>query len=523
VNGDDPEAVVHCVKLAFSYRRRFGDDAVIDLVCYRRHGHNEGDEPSFTQPRLYARIRQQASLRQQYTERLVRSGLLESADVARLEKDLHDQLQHALEVIHTRPPGPDEPYDPRGSWQGYSRTAPAEAPETGVPVERLARIAEALGSVPADFQVHPKLRPLLEHRRKVVAEDVPIDWATAEALAFGSLLVEGTPVRLSGQDCSRGTFSQRHAVFVDQTDERRYAPLDHISRTQARFEVYDSHLSEMGVLGFEYGYSLADPSTLTLWEAQFGDFANGAQVIIDQFVASAHVKWQRMSGLVLLLPHGFEGQGPEHSSARVERFLQLCAEDNLCVANCTTPAQYFHLLRRQMRRDYRVPLVLFTPKSLLRAPRARSRVSELTEGSFQPVLDDPSIQEPDGVERLLLCSGKVYYDLLALREEREAARPERCGRVALVRLEELYLWPEAGLSGIRDRYSRAARVVWVQEEPANMGAWTFVRERIQDLLLGEAKLAYAGRSPSASPAAGSPRVHRLTQRALLEAAFEGLD
>jgi 2-oxoglutarate dehydrogenase E1 component len=521
VNGDDPEAVVHCVKLALAYRHRFGDDVVIDLVCYRRHGHNEGDEPSFTQPLLYRRIREMTPVRQLYTEKLLRSGFLSAGDVERIERDLNEQLQQALAVIKTRLPEPDEPYDPRGPWAGFVRTAPKEEAETSVPIERLAQLAERLGSVPPGFEVHEKLVRLLERRRKAIAEDAPMDWATAEALAFGSLLVEGTPVRLSGQDCSRGTFSQRHAVLVDQQTGDEYAPLDQLSETQARFEVYDSLLSEAAVLGFEYGYSLADPATLTLWEAQFGDFVNGAQVIIDQFITSAHAKWWRMSGLVMLLPHGYEGQGPEHSSARPERFLQLCAEDNLQVANCTTPAQYFHLLRRQMRRSYRAPLVIFTPKSLLRSPLATSRPEELARGRFQPVLDDAAVPDPAAVRRVILCTGKVYYDLLERRDTRQAARTA-APDVALVRVEQLYPWPEELLARTLERHPRVERVVWAQEEPANMGAWSFVRERIQALLPAEARLAYAGRRASSSPAVGSARIHKQEQAALVEAAFAGL-
>jgi 2-oxoglutarate dehydrogenase E1 component len=522
VNGDDPEAVIHCVKLAYSYRQRFGDDVVIDLLCYRRHGHNEGDEPSFTQPLLYEKIREQEPLRRLYTERLVRNGTLQPRDVDRIETDLNDQLQQALQIIKTRPPGPDEPYDPRGPWTGFSRTPTEEETGTGVPLASLSQIAESMASAPPGFAVHRKLVATLEKRRKVVAENGTIDWAMAEALAFGSLLLEGTPVRLSGQDSSRGTFSHRHAVLVDQDTGAEYAPLDHLSGSQARFEVYDSHLSEAAVLGFEYGYSLADPTTLTLWEAQFGDFANGAQVIIDQFITSAHVKWQRMSGLVMLLPHGYEGQGPEHSSARIERFLQLCAEDNLQVANCTTPAQYFHLLRRQMRRTYRAPLVVFTPKSLLRARYATSPVHDLTTGGFQPLLDDASVVEPAAVRRLILSSGKLYYDLRAQQEKRAAASGgER--DVALIRLEQLYPWPSLGLAALMQRYPASEVLVWAQEEPANMGPWTFVRERLQDLVNGDAKLAYAGRPESASPAVGSGRVHRKEQEALVRTAFQGLD
>jgi 2-oxoglutarate dehydrogenase E1 component len=524
VNGDDPEAVVHCAKLAFSYRQRFGTDAVIDLVCYRRHGHNEGDDPSFTQPLLYEKIRKMKPLRLLYTEQLLRSGVLSQEDVDRIEADLNEQLQQALQVIKTRPPTPDEPYDPRGPWTGFLRTDPGEDPDTAVPVDTLARIAEALATVPQGFEAHHKLRVLLERRRKVVAENGAIDWATGEALAFGSLVLEGTPVRLSGQDSSRGTFNQRHAVLVDQKTAAEYTPLDHIAEAQARFEAYDSHLSEMAVLGFEYGHSLADPTTLTIWEAQFGDFANGAQVIIDQFITSAHVKWQRMSGLVMLLPHGYEGNGPEHSSARLERFLQLCAEDNIQCVNCTTPAQYFHVLRRQMRRRWRSPLVIFTPKSLLRAPRATSRLEEFSGGRFQKVLDDPAIGDPKGVQRLLLCCGKVYYDLVEHRELRDGvAAGQAAGDVAIVRVEQLYPWPEAELQRIMERYAHVESVFWVQEEPANMGGWSFVRGRIRSLIPGHTKLSYAGRRASASTATGSPRIHRLEQAALVQAAYQGLD
>jgi 2-oxoglutarate dehydrogenase E1 component len=517
VNGDDPEAVVHCARMAFAYRQRFGQNVLIDLVCYRRHGHNEGDDPSYTQPLMYEKIRNKESVRKLYTDKLLELGLLTDHDVGRIEEDLRNQLQQALTVIKTRPPEPDEPYEPRGPWTGFSRRKPEEPPDTAVPVERLALAADRMGSVPSTFSVHPKLSPLLERRRKVVSESAPIDWATAEALAFGSLVLEGTPVRLSGQDSTRGTFSQRHVVLVDQKTGEEYTPLAHLSQEQAPFEAYDSILSEAGVLGFEYGYSLADPSTLTIWEAQFGDFVNGAQVIIDQFIVSAHVKWQRMSGLVMLLPHGYEGQGPEHSSARLERFLQLCAEDNLQCVNPTTPAQYFHVLRRQMLRNFRSPLVVLTPKSLLRMPRATSDVNGLSQDRFHPVIDDALAAGHEGaVRRLLLCSGKVYYDLLERQEQFLADGPTP---VALVRLEQLYPWPEEVLGAVIERYPQAEEVVWVQEEPANMGGWTFVRERIQGALRPGSRLAYAGRPESASTATGSLRRHRQQQRDLVDAAF----
>jgi 2-oxoglutarate dehydrogenase E1 component len=521
VNGDDPEAVVHCVKEAMAYRQRFHEDVVIDMVCYRRQGHNEGDEPSFTQPLLYERIRKKESVRKVYTDVLLERGVLREEDVARIEEDLSGQLERALAVIETRPPGPDEPYEPRGPWTGFSRTAPEQEPETGVAIEELARLAERIAALPSDFEPHRKLAILLEKRRKVVSDDGAIDWGTAEALAFGSLLLQGHGVRLSGQDSTRGTFSHRHAALVDQKTGEEYAPLAHLSSNQGPFEVYDSLLSEAAVLGFEYGYSLADPNTLTLWEAQFGDFANGAQVIIDQFITSAHDKWQRMSGLVMLLPHGFEGQGPEHSSARIERYLQSCADDNMQVVNCSTPAQYFHVLRRQMLRAFRTPLVIFTPKSLLRLPRATSRPQDLASGRFQRVIrDEDARARPEAVRRLVFCSGKVYYDLLEerLRRHGDADLP-----VALVRVEQIYPWPEAELEAELAAFPRARDVVWCQEEPANMGAWTFLRERLSGLIGSERVLHYAGRVDAASPAVGSARIHKKEQAALVRAAFGQAD
>ena len=520
VNGDEPEAAIYCIQLAMEYRQRFQDDVVIDLVCYRRHGHNEGDEPAFTQPRLYSKIRGRPLLRELYAERLVDEGVLSPQQVDEVQQAQTDALNSAFESISSRLPGPDEPYEPHGPWTGFSRTRPDEEEPTAVPVEQLGRIAEGLGSLPEYFHLHPKLEALVYRRGRMVEDHGQIDWAMAEALAFGSLLLEGTAVRLSGQDCSRGTFSHRHAVFVDQESGEEFAPLNHLSDSQARFEVLDSLLSEAAVLGFEYGYSLADPGTLTLWEAQFGDFVNGAQVIIDQFITSAHVKWARMSGLVMLLPHGYEGQGPEHSSARVERFLQTCAEDCLQVVNCTTAAQYFHVLRRQMKRKYRAPMVIFSPKSLLRAPAASSWIEDLSEGGFQRVIDDAlASADPSRVERVLLSFGKVYYDLV---RERELLEGDASERVALVRIEELYPWPEERLREVLSSYANASRFFWVQEEPRNMGAWTFVRDRLPECLPESATLDYAGRPPSASTATGSMRVHRAEQAELVAEAFDGL-
>jgi 2-oxoglutarate dehydrogenase E1 component len=524
VNGDDPEAVLHVTKLALAYRQRFHSDVVIDMVCYRRHGHNEGDEPMFTQPILYSRIKKQRPVRKLYTDKLLGLGLLDERDVNRIEEDLRDQLAHALQHIQTKPTRTEAPYQPRGPWSGYSRTAPEEEPPTAVPQEKLSDLVLRASRVPEDFKIHRKLQAMLEHRSRAVEERGRMDWAFGEIMAYATLLAEGFSVRISGQDSSRGTFSHRHAVLVDQESGEEYAPLAHLSASQGRFEVYDSLLSEAGVLGFEYGYSLADPNTLTIWEAQFGDFANGAQVIIDQFVASSYVKWQRLSGLVMFLPHGYEGQGPEHSSARIERFLQLCAEDNLQVMNWTTPAQFFHGLRRHIHRMYRTPLVLFTPKSLLRHPAATSRLEEFTGGGFRPVLDDEATAgAPREVRRILFCSGKVYYDLLAGREGLDSGGDS----VALVRIEQLYPWPTDAVAEILSRYSRAKEVCWVQEEPANMGAWSYVRDILEEAMetaSGKgARPRYIGLPAAASPAVGSHHRHQQNQQAIVTEAFAGLE
>jgi multifunctional 2-oxoglutarate metabolism enzyme len=509
VNGDDPEACVRTARLAYDFRQTFHKDVVIDMWCYRRFGHNEGDEPSYTQPLMYRRIENRRSVRKLYTEALVNRGDITVEEAEAFLTDFHDRMQAAFEESKASAP-------PEGT-----RARPAPAPlgvlshvETGVDMQALDHIADARFHVPEGFQVHPKLGKQLEAHAKMYRAG-EVDWALGETLAFGSLLLEGTDIRLSGQDTRRGTFSQRHAVLVDHETEREWAPLSHIDDTQGKFWVYDSLLSEYAALGFEYGYSVVNTNALVAWEAQFGDFANAAQVIIDQFVAAAENKWGQTSGLTLLLPHGYDGQGPEHSSAHIERFLTLCADDNLQVVNATTAAQYFHVLRRQARRDVRRPLVIFTPKSLLRARVARSPVTDLNVGSFQEVLDDPAAPPVDDVRRILLTSGKVAYDAMTHRDSASAP-------VAVLRVEQLYPWPGDELASQIARYEHASEVVWLQEEPENFGAWPFVSGRLQRLLRPNFKFHVASRAESGSPATGSLTVHRQEQRDLLEDAFAGL-
>jgi len=513
VNGEDPEAVAQVVRLALDFRLEFARDVVIDMYCYRKHGHNEGDEPAFTQPLLYAAIRKRKGVREAYLERLLQLGKVTQEDADRIAQARRELLEEELSAARR------EDYTPsyqafEGLWTDYVGGKDEDVPEveTGVPRERLAELLEALAVFPDDFKPHPKLERALKLRPEMGKGERPLDWAAGEALAFATLVTEGARVRLTGQDSVRGTFSHRHAALYDVRTGRPYMPLQHLSKEQAPIEIYNSPLSETGVLGFEYGYSLDYPDGLVVWEAQYGDFVNAGQVIIDQFIASSEEKWRRLSGLVMLLPHGFEGSGPEHSSARLERFLQLCAEDNMQVVNPTTPAQVFHLLRRQVRRPWRKPLVVMSPKSLLRHPKAVSSLDELTRGGFQRVLADTL--PPEDVKRVLLCSGKVYYDLLA---EREASGRED---VALVRLEQLYpLSPEALQSALA-AYHKDAPVVWVQEEPENMGAWRFLRIVFGETLFGR---PFSGvyRPASASPATGSASAHKLEQRDLIRAAFAG--
>lgn len=519
VNGDDPEAVVHVARITTEFRQEFRRDVVIDMFCYRRHGHNEADEPAFTQPIMYRTIAEHPTTRQIYAAKLVREGVLKEADAEAHVADFAKRLETEFEAAQTYKPNKADWFE--GRWQGLVNLEGEEEfreEETSVEIDTLREIGFALTEPPDNFAINPKILRQLKARRKMVESGQGIDWSTAEALAFGSLLVEGRPVRLSGQDSGRGTFSQRHAVLVDQKNEERYVPLNHIGDGQARFEVLDSPLSEASVLGFEYGYSLAEPHSLVLWEAQFGDFANGAQVIIDQFISSGESKWLRLCGLVMLLPHGYEGQGPEHSSARPERYLQLCAENNMQVVNCTTPANYFHVLRRQLHRNFRKPLVICTPKSLLRHKLAVSALDDMGPGSrFRRVMPETEpLAADDKVRRVVLCSGKVYYDLLQAR--REAGIDD----IALVRVEQLYPWPRQTVVAQIARYP-AAEVVWCQEEPANMGAWTYVFPRLvnvhEELERAQPLPVYIGRAEAASPATGLHKIHVKEQAALVERAL----
>jgi 2-oxoglutarate dehydrogenase E1 component len=518
VNGDDPEAVTFCCKLATEFRQTFGRDVVIDMWCYRRFGHNEGDEPSFTQPLMYAAIKKHPPISQIYGERLIEQGMVDQPWIEAATRDYVAHLEQQFQGAVTYAPNKADWFE--GRWAGLGR--PDEPVlgrrniATAISEDEMQRLGAILTTVPAGFSIHKTLQRILDAKKEMFATGESFDWATAEALAFGSLLADGQGVRLSGQDSGRGTFSQRHAVWVDQQTAHKYIPLTTVDG--GRFEVRDSPLSEFGVLGFEYGYSLADPKTLVLWEAQFGDFANGAESIIDQFVAAGEAKWLRASGLVMLLPHGFEGQGPEHSSARLERYLQLCAEDNMQVANCTTPANYFHILRRQMRRDFRKPLVMMTPKSLLRNKLAVSKLSDFTGDShFRRILDDPNAPAAGETHRLVLCSGKLFYELM---EARDAAGDLG---VEIVRIEQLYPFPSEPLLKRLKAMPKLTDLIWAQEEPKNNGAWLFVEDLLEQCLADAGhpgmRPQYAGRDASASPATGLAKRHAAEQAALIAAAL----
>jgi 2-oxoglutarate dehydrogenase E1 component len=520
VNGDDPEACIRGMKLAYDFRQQFHKDVVVDLVCYRRHGHNEGDEPSLTQPKMYKSIKEHRSVRKIYTEQLLRKGDISPEEAEQWLDQFRKRLQEAFDRTKEQAePTPErDPLWTDEEVTGYQRE---DSPDTSISAEVLDKVRGALTSVPEGFTPHPKLKPVFAKRKAMALGEEPMDWGTAEQIAFGSLLADGFRVRLSGQDSGRGTFSHRHAVVHDYVTGESYTPLNALAQSaqgsetehpvaEVDFQVFDSLLSEYGVLGFEYGYAVADPGALVAWEAQFGDFMNGAQIVIDQFISSAEEKWGQHSGLVLLLPHGYEGQGPEHSSARLERFLTLCAEGNMQVIDPTTPAQYFHALRRQMKNHPRKPLIVTTPKSLLRHPMAVSRVEDLTTGRFEPVLLD--VATSDEVRRVLITSGKVYYDLRTARDKANA-------KVAILRLEQYYPFPRPILAKALGGYPNATEIVWVQEEPRNMGAWPFLEEHLQSVLAPNQTLSYAGRPKAAAPATGSHHRHEDQQKALVEKAL----
>ena len=524
VNGDDPEAVVHAAKVATEFRQKFQKDVVIDIFCYRRFGHNEGDEPMFTNPLMYNQIKRQKTTLSLYTERLVKDGLIPEGEVEDMKAAFQAKMNEEFEAGKDYKPNKADWLD--GRWSHLDRRGEEyQRGETSISAQTLADIGTALSRVPDGFPLHKTVARMLEAKKKMFAAGEGFDWATGEALAFGSLLCEGFPVRLSGQDCTRGTFSQRHSGLINQDTEERYYPLNHIRAGQKRYDVIDSMLSEYAVLGFEYGYSLAEPNALTLWEAQFGDFANGAQIMFDQFISSGESKWLRMSGLVVLLPHGFEGQGPEHSSARLERFLQMCGQDNWIIANCTTPANYFHILRRQLHRNFRKPLILMTPKSLLRHKLAVSKAEDFTTGSsFHRVLwDDAEAStsahklKPDAkIKRVVMCSGKVYYDLL---EERNARGLDD---IYLMRFEQFYPFPAISAMKELQRFANA-EMIWCQEEPKNQGGWSFMEPNLEWVLermkAKHNRLRYVGRSASASPATGLAAQHKFQQAALIDEAL----
>jgi 2-oxoglutarate dehydrogenase E1 component len=527
VNGDDPEAVVHVAKIATEFRQKFQKPVVIDMFCYRRYGHNEADEPMFTQPLMYKKIKSHPTVIDVYAKRLAEENVVSPEDFDRIKAGFRSQLDEEFASADSYKPNKADWLD--GRWSGMGHAGDDERRGlTGVDIERLKTIGRRITSIPPDFHAHKAVVRLLDRRRQMIDSGEGIDWSMAEHLAFGALLTEGFPVRLSGQDSERGTFSQRHSVLIDQETERRWTPLKHVANDQANFEVINSMLSEEAVLGFEYGYSLAEPKALTMWEAQFGDFANGAQVVFDQFISSGERKWLRMSGLVCLLPHGYEGQGPEHSSARLERFLQLCAEDNWQVTYCSTPANYFHVLRRQLHRSFRKPLILMTPKSLLRHKRVVSGLEEMGPNTtFHRLLWDDAQHrpgqtiklKPDGeIKRVVLCTGKVYYDLYEAREE------AGIDDVYILRVEQLYPFAARALMHELSRFKQA-EIVWCQEEPKNMGAWSFIEPNLAWVLdrieAQYRRPVYAGRPASAATATGLMSKHQHEQKTLVSEALTG--
>lgn len=511
VNGDDPEAALWVAKLACEYRQIFEKDIVIDLFGYRRHGHNEGDEPGFTQPILYAKIKEHHSVRQIYEEKLISEKIISENEIKKFAESLHNTMNASIEKIRKESKKFEGDLILAVPKKEIEETHPEK--NTAINEDVLVNVINGLTKIPEDFNGHPKLTKFLEGRKKLIDGSGKADWAFAESLAFGSLLLEGTPVRLSGQDCVRGTFSQRHLAFTDVKTGAEYFPLNNLSKDQAHLEALDSLLSEAAVLGFEFGYSVVDPLSLVIWEAQFGDFANGAQIIIDNFIVASYEKWQIPNNLVMLLPHGFEGQGPEHSSARLERFLILSAENNLQVCNVTTPAQYFHLLRRQMKSGMKIPLVIMTPKSLLRYPEAKSSKEEFLSEKFEEVLDDNTIENPKKIDNLILTSGKVYYDLIKFRTDNNITNS------AIIRIEQFYPYPSRKIRKIIEKYPAVKKVKWVQEEPKNMGAWHFLYHRLQNDLPNECELEYSGRVESASPAVGSYKISMQQQKKLVKDSF----
>jgi 2-oxoglutarate dehydrogenase E1 component len=513
VNGDDVEALVYAINLAMEYRQKYKNDVFIDILCYRRFGHNESDEPKFTQPLLYKAIEKHANSRDIYIEQLVKEGSIEQSVAKEMEKQfrghLQERLNEAKEITSTYQ---DVKFG--GAWSDMRIATPKDfesSPVTAVKETTLLEIAKRISSLPANKKFFKKIEKLFDERSKMANTTHVFDWAMGEQLAYGTLLAEGKRVRLSGQDVERGTFSHRHAVITLEDSEEEYIPLSNISDQQAPFDIYNSHLSEYGVLGFEYGYAMANPNALTIWEAQFGDFFNGAQIVVDQYIASAETKWQRENGLVLLLPHGYEGQGPEHSSARIERFMELCADYNMQVTNCTTPANFFHALRRQFKRDFRKPLVVFTPKSLLRHPQCVSPLVDFTEGKFQEVIEDSNVKAAD-VKRVLFCSGKIYYELL------EKQQKDKTKDVAIVRVEQLYPTPVAQMEALYKKYKNAKEAVWVQEEPENMGAWPYLLRRLRRTIFSDIEVI--SRKESSSTATGFAKQHADQQAYILAKAFE---
>jgi 2-oxoglutarate dehydrogenase E1 component len=511
VNGDDPEAVIFVTRLALAYRLRFRKDVVIDLVCYRRHGHNEADEPAATQPTMYAAIREHAGVRTLYARKLLEAGVATQEAADKMADDYRAALDEGRKTNEAALGMIGNQYTV--DWSRYYTASPTDSTGAGVPETELKRLAGLINTVPADYKLHSRVQRIMDERRKMAAGEVGCDWGFAENLAYATLLAANFHVRLIGQDSRRGTFFHRHAALIEQTTGEAFVPLAHVASDPRAFMVADSLLSEEAVLGFEYGYSTTSPDTLVIWEGQFGDFVNGAQVVIDQFITSGEAKWGRVSGITLFLPHGYEGQGPEHSSARLERFLQLSAEINHQVCVPSTPAQMFHMLRRQMLRALRKPLVVMTPKSLLRHKLSVSTMSELSDGGFRRIIDEADDLDPAKVERVVFCSGKVYFDLL------ERRRADKLASVAIVRIEELYPFPSDDYQAVLDRYGNAREIVWCQEEPQNQGAWYQIRHRLQAPIDGDRTLTYAGREGAAAPATGLHAIHQREQESLVAAAL----